>query len=110
MSVHNLRREPTQPGDVSIGRAGRGENGTFGNPFAMGGESFRGAVLARFEAWARNRIARDPVYRMQVRNLAGRRPFCLCAPLACHGDILEQLAGKLRARGGTTAAGQGAAS
>lgn len=103
MSVHNLRRERMGPDDVYIGRpshthdghiiAGRG--GYFGNPFRIGRDGDRETVIAKFEADARRRIEREPEYRERVKALHGKRLFCHCAPLACHGDVLEALAAEL---------------
>lgn len=93
MSVHNLKIERMMPDDVYIGRAGKGLDGYFGNPFMLGSES-REVVLDRYREWAKDRIYRDPEFRARVKALHGKRLFCFCAPLGCHGDILETLARK----------------
>lgn len=104
-TVHNIRREQAQPGDVYIGRKNAevhvngkpmlGYTGYFGNPFVMTNESQRSQVIADFETYARRRVVDDPVYRERVRDLHGKRLFCFCAPHACHGDVLAQLADEL---------------
>lgn len=77
---------------VYIGRAGHGEDGYFGNPFPLHQESLRATVLAHFREYAEKRGARDPIYRRRVKNLVGKTLVCFCAPLKCHGDVLEELA------------------
>lgn len=106
MSVHNLRTERMQPGDVYVGRRSRqsmahvprdadGADGYFGNPFRLGQDENRERIVRRFEEHARERLATDPEYRARVKALHGKRLFCWCAPLACHGDVLERLAREL---------------
>jgi hypothetical protein len=58
-----------------------------GNPFILGHDGSREAVLAKFEAYARQRLATDPAYRAAVEALRGKRLGCWCKPKACHGDI-----------------------
>lgn len=96
-SVHNLRNARMQPDDVYIGRRTTRSDGYFGNPFVLRSEHERSTVIARFRAYAEERVANDAVYRERVRGLHGKRLFCYCAPLACHGDVLAELAAKLAA-------------
>lgn len=106
-TVHNVYRERLQAGDVYIGRPnarayvdGRpvlGYTGYFGNPHVLRHEGERSAVIAAFEQDARARIADDPVYRERVKQLHGKRLFCFCAPKACHGHVLAELAAELTA-------------
>lgn len=83
-TVVNVR---TSQYDVYIGRAGKGQDGYFGNPFSQG---TREQVIEQFEAYARKRIATDSVFKERVRTLSGRLG-CFCHPKACHGDILVKL-------------------
>lgn len=74
------------PGAVNIMR------GTpFGNPFAMV-EMTRDEVVAAFRTYLWDRIKSDPDFATQVRALHGKDLCCCCAPLACHGDVLERAA------------------
>ncbi|BFL66296.1 DUF4326 domain-containing protein [Roseomonas mucosa] len=89
-TVHNLRHEAMRPGDMRIDR--RTE---FGNEFVLGRDGTRPEVIAKFEIAERARLA-DPVSgaakRAKVRAMHGRRLFCWCQPLACHGDVYVKLA------------------
>lgn len=93
-SVHNVNTERMLPGDVYIGRR-RDAGYSFGNPFVMRHENERMLVVDQFEHWARRRIRIDRVYRERVKALHGKRLFCFCAPLPCHGDVLAVLAREL---------------
>lgn len=88
------------PCAVYIGRAGRGEDGYFGNPYAAGRLCARcqevhtrgGDTLACYELYLRERLARDPVFRERVAGLRGRELWCpgRCTQFGrpCHGSIL----------------------
>lgn len=107
MSVHNLSREPMRRGDAYVGRnppprwarlippGSDGADGYFGNPYVIGADGDREQVIAKFEEHVREGIETDPEFRDRVRALEGKRLFCWCAPAACHGDVLERIAGEL---------------
>jgi Domain of unknown function (DUF4326) len=70
---------------VSVTRPGR-----WGNPFRVGQDGDRTEVLARFKAYARDRLATDPEWLAPLR---GKDLACWCPPgEACHADILLVLA------------------
>ena|SRR3982751_3173289 len=94
MSVHNILQEPMLEGDVYIGRAGKGFDGYFGNPFTTKSAS-RSTVLKDYHLYVYSRIKSDPEFRERVLGLYGKRLFCFCKPKPCHGDILEQVAKEL---------------
>lgn len=87
-----------QPGDVYIGRAGKGEDGTFGNPFSLGRDGNRAQVIQMFKLWFLGKIATDSGYRQRVRALRGKRLCCFCVPkpwtpadggpTVCHGQVM----------------------
>lgn len=85
-TVVNIRDR--QPGDVFIGRAGKGEAGTFGNPFRLRAEETRGATIERFRDWFLKRVDEDVDFRRSVLGLQGKRLVCFCAPRDCHGDVI----------------------
>ena len=113
MSVHNLKREQIKSGDVYIGRGSLktaitidGADGYFGNPSPIGSYGYppqyrsRNKAIAEFIVYATNRLKTDPEYRQRVKAIHGKRLFCYCAPLDCHGDVLERLAAELVAEDG----------
>ena len=79
-----------RPGDVYIGRAGKGEDGYFGNPFPLERESERPAVLHRYKRWFLSRIQKDPEFAARVQALKGKRLVCFCAPKPCHGNVIAE--------------------
>lgn len=69
--------------DVYIGRGS-----IWGNPFVIGPDGSRGQVIAQYEA----RLRARPDLLEQLPTLRGKRLGCYCAPKACHGDVLAQMA------------------
>lgn len=80
----NLRREPF---DVYIGRAGRGFDGYFGNPYTL--ETHGPRALELFRAYFEKRVSSDPEFRERALTLSGKRLGCFCKPRPCHGDIIS---------------------
>jgi hypothetical protein len=81
----------TNTGSVYIGRPS-----IFGNPIPVGYQGkTRAQVLEMYEAYARERIAKDDKFREAVEGLYGKVLSCWCKPLACHGDVLAILAAEL---------------
>lgn len=88
---HHGGRVP--PGAVNIMR------GTpFGNPFAVTAERPRDEAVHLFRLHLWERLKSEPEFAAQVRKLHGRDLCCCCAPLACHGDVLEKAAAWLVAQ------------
>lgn len=81
-TVVNIRYEKH---DVYIGRAGHGQDGTFGNPFSDG---TRSENIARFKVYFYDRLKKDPVYRQKVLALRGKSLGCFCVPQECHGHVI----------------------
>lgn len=72
------------PGAVNIMRPSK-----WGNPYRIGPHGNREQVLALYRTF----LARRPdLIEAAKRELRGRDLVCCCAPLACHGDILLDLA------------------
>jgi hypothetical protein len=70
---------------VSVTRPGR-----WGNPFRIGQDGDRPQVLALFETYASDRLAKEPGWLAPLR---GKDLACYCRPEdACHADILLRLA------------------
>lgn len=79
--------------DVYIGRAvprkGYLHHSRFANPFRIDRDGTREEVIAKFRGWVIN----HPVMVAQIRReLRGKRLGCWCAPKACHGDVLAEIA------------------
>ena len=74
--------------DVYIGRAGRGEDGYFGNPFHMGSGISREDAVQKFQKYFTERIQKDSEFKRRVLALTGKRLGCFCKPKPCHGDVI----------------------
>ena len=79
-TVVNLRRDRYH---VFIGRGS-----VWGNPFHIGQDGTRAEVIEKYREWLMN----QPKLLEQIPSLRGRTLGCYCKPLACHGDVLAELA------------------
>ena len=79
--VVNLHREPY---DIYIGRAGRGHDGYFGNPFPRAPDA-----LERYREYFARRV-KETEFRRRVLALRGKRLGCFCKPGPCHGDVIVE--------------------
>lgn len=86
--VLNKHRDGVPAGSVYIGRGSK-----WGNPYRIGVDGDRKAVIAQHAAWLRGR---HELLRA-LDELCGRDLVCFCAPQACHGDLLLRLANASRA-------------
>lgn len=82
-TVVNVQRE-TRGSYVLIGRPS-----VWGNPFRIGRDGTRAEVIEKFRAYL---AARPDLIDRARRELRGRHLGCWCAPLACHGDVLAEIA------------------
>jgi hypothetical protein len=85
--VLNKRVVGTPATAVYIGRGSK-----WGNPFKIGEDSDRAAVIENYAAWLRNQ---HELLR-SIGELRGKDLLCFCAPAACHGDLLISLANSSR--------------
>lgn len=76
------RRDMTRS-DIYVGRPS-----IWGNPFVIGADGDRQAVIAQYRLW----IATQPELLARIPELRGKRLACWCAPLTCHADVLAELA------------------
>lgn len=76
--------------DVYIGRAGKGQDGYFGNPFRLVPGQTRGSTLERYREYFYKRLGEDPEFKRRIHRLKGKRLGCFCKPHACHGDIIKE--------------------
>jgi Domain of unknown function (DUF4326) len=72
---------------VYIGRGSK-----WGNPFRIGPDGDRAAVIAKHERW----LCHQHDLLRALDELRGRDLVCFCAPLRCHGDLLLRLANTSR--------------
>jgi hypothetical protein len=61
--VVNINKEAF---DIYIGRAGRGEDGYFGNPFPMGSGISREDAVQRFQKYFAERIQKDSEFKRSI--------------------------------------------
>ena len=71
--------------DVYIGRPTKWEN-----PFKVGEDGTREEVIAKYRDW----LQTQPHLLADLRELKGKVLGCWCAPKACHGDVLVELANR----------------
>ena len=84
--------------DTYIGRAGRGYDGYFGNPFRMGTGISRESVVQKFQKYFIDRIEKDTEFKRRILALKGKRLGCFCKPKACHGDVIADWLNKMEQR------------
>lgn len=82
-TVVHLNREAF---DVRIDRKSK-----WGNPFVIGTDGDRAEVIAKYRAW----VVEQPELMAALGELRGKRLGCWCAPEACHGDVLAELADRV---------------
>ena len=77
--------------DVCIGRAGRGEDGYFRNPFRLLPGMSRGAALRTATAVIFTDACVPILSFGSVSDaLKGKRLGCFCKPYPCHRDIIKE--------------------
>lgn len=81
--VLNKHQTGVPSGAVYIGRGSK-----WVNPFRIGPDGDRAAVIRKYERW----LGDQRHLLRALAELRGRDLVCLCAPLACHGDCLLWLA------------------
>lgn len=63
--------------------------GKWGNPYQMGVDGSREEVIAKYRAWL---LSQPKMVAAAKAELKGKVLGCFCAPLACHGDVLAEVA------------------
>ena len=84
--VYNKRHNDAPLDAVYIGRPSR-----YGNPFKIGPGGTRDEVVAEFRFWFNNTLPYS-LRKKALEELKGKDLVCWCAPEACHGDVLLELA------------------
>lgn len=80
MSVVHCKRERY---DVYIGRPSE-----WGNPFEIGRDGTREAVIAKYRAHLWGEIEDGLITLNELAFLHGKTLGCWCSPKPCHGDVL----------------------
>ena len=70
--------------DIYVGRPSK-----WGNPFVIGKDGNREEVISKYRDW----ITKQEVFK-DIEELRGKVLACWCHPLACHADVLAELANK----------------
>lgn len=81
--IHVKRDGSSSPNHAYIGRPS-----PWGNPFVIGKDGTREEVIEKYREW----ILNNPELLADLWSLRGRDLACWCAPKACHGDVLLELA------------------
>jgi hypothetical protein len=100
---NNLQEWMEGPNNIYVGRAGRVyinkeiypyRQSKWSNPFNLKTLT-REESLARYEAYVRNMVDKDPEAKKELLNLSGKNLGCWCKPESCHADVLCKLIGEL---------------
>ena len=70
----------------------------WGNPFVIGRDGDREAVIAKYRRWLWKRMQQERFDRNQLAHLAGKDLVCHCAPQPCHAQVLARAAQWERSR------------
>ncbi len=85
--ILNIERGPVGKNAVLIARPS-----PLGNPYAIGPDGDRDAVIEKYRVWLDARIAeRDPVVCTALLGIRPGQPLaCHCAPKRCHGEVIVE--------------------
>jgi Domain of unknown function (DUF4326) len=84
--VLNKRHLEIDNAAVYVGRPTK-----FGNPFLIGRDGTRKEVVEKYRKWISESEQKELVQDIR-EELYGRDLICWCAPLACHADIILEIA------------------
>lgn len=85
--------------DVLIGRSTK-----WGNPWFIGKKMTRAQVVRKHRKWIKGYIRgpngiEPPTKEEIIAELKGKRLGCYCYPLACHGEVLAEIANEIPRKG-----------
>jgi len=89
--VYSKRRGDAPAGAVYVGRPSK-----FGNPFQIGRDGDREAVIEQYRIWFYS-AGNEALRRSARRELTGHDLVCWCSPEPCHAEILLDYVEKTRA-------------
>ena len=84
LNVRMERQAKSRTDCVYIGRPSK-----WGNPFVIGPDGDRATVIGKYRAFI---LAHPDLVAAAKKELAGKNLVCFCAPQACHGDVLLEIA------------------
>lgn len=84
MKVLNKAKDIIPPDAVYIGRPSK-----WGNPFLLGKDGNREEVIRKFKVYVQQKPELVALIR---KELNGKSLVCFCSPLACHGDVIMDIA------------------
>lgn len=96
LSLHSLRPPRIPEGAVYIGRANPRlglRQSPFANPFIVKGRrtaAARAEVIEQYREWLWGEIRSERFTLEDLVALDGKHLVCYCAPMACHGDVLQK--------------------
>ncbi len=79
-----LNKRASEGDGVYIGRPSK-----WGNPFVIENDGTRTEVIQKYRKWLNGQ---PELMEAARRELKGKNLVCYCAPLACHGDVLLEVA------------------
>lgn len=88
----NRERMETVPPDFYIGRPS-----PLGNPFIIGKDGIREAVIWKYEKWLQKKVYEALFSNELQRMIKTYEEFgvvnlwCWCSPLPCHGDVIKKI-------------------
>ena len=82
------KRDPNCPTDAMyVGRPSK-----WGNPFVIGRDGTREEVLVKYRKHVDDLRHTSDLFIADLVELRGKDLICWCAPLACHADVLLEIA------------------
>lgn len=63
----------------------------WGNPFVVGDDGTRDECVEKYREWIM-RVDQTSLRKRMKRELVGKDLVCVCKPLACHGDVILEIA------------------
>lgn len=61
----------------------------WGNPFVLDKDGDREEIIEKYTTWL---LSRPDIISKAKKELKGKYLICFCAPLMCHGHVLEYFA------------------
>lgn len=96
LNLHTFEKPRIPPGAIYIGRANPRlglSQSPFANPFVVKGvrdTAARAEVIEKYRGWLWDKIRSEHFTLDDLVALDGKHLVCYCAPMACHGHVLEK--------------------